>query len=152
MRLTPSWCCYARDYDMADTITVTAQARADALVGGLLSVTGSWTVHLGTSSAAITFGSEVSDFSDPFYPEYTPSVWTPTPIVTNLDGSVMVTGSSCTFAAPSLMPQLITDVWVTYTDSSGQVRLLEAWIPAGAPFAFGPGGPDLIVNVGFKDF
>jgi hypothetical protein len=136
----------------ADTVTVTAAARTDALVGGLLAITGSWTVHLGTSSPAITFESDWTDFSDPFYPEYSPAVWIPTPIVTRLDGSVMVTGSSCSFAAPSQMAQQITDVWVTYTDWNGEVQLLEAWHPVGSPIAFGPGGPGLVVNVGFKDF
>jgi hypothetical protein len=136
---------------MSDTVTVTAKARTDALLGGLLATTGAWTVHLGTSSPQITFNSVVGDFLDPFYPEYSPVVWTPTPIVTNLDGSVSVTGSSCSFAAPSQMPQQITDVWVTYVDALGHIQLLEAWHPAGSPLSFGPGGPQLIVNVGFKD-
>jgi hypothetical protein len=137
---------------MDETSTVTTQALKDALVGGLLADTGAWTVHLGTSSVTLSPSCGLGAFADPFYPEYAVQIWVPTPIVVNLDFSVSCTGASVSFAAPSQMVQTITNVWVTYTDYQGNVQLLEAFIPAGAPFTFGPGGPPLIVNVGFKDF
>jgi hypothetical protein len=131
------------------TITVTSQAKIDAMVDGLLSASGDWTVHLGTSSPSITPASVVGDFADPFYPEYVPALWSPMPFVVDLEYVVHATGASVSFAAPSQMPQIITTVWVTYTDGGGQVQLLEAWYLPDGPVPFGPGGPGLVVNLGF---
>jgi hypothetical protein len=137
---------------MSDTIpVVTSQARIDALMGGLLSVSGSWSVHLGTSSPTLSWTSQVSDFLDPFYPEYTIGIWTPTPFVVDLAGTVNATGSSVSFAAPSQMPQELTTCWITYTDADGQEQLLEAFYLPDAPVPFGPGGQSYVVNLGFKD-
>jgi hypothetical protein len=137
---------------MSTTATVTTAAKMDALVGGLLSQTGSWTVHLGTSSPTISVSVTLGAFSDPFYPEYSAQVWDPLPLSVDLAGVVHALAGSTTFAAPSLMPQVLTTVWVTYTDVEGHVQLLESWYLPDAPLAFGPGGSDFIVNLGFSDF
>lgn len=135
---------------MSDTFpVVTSQAQIDAMLGGLLSVSGSWSVHLGTSSPSVSPSVSLDGFLDPFYPEYAVAVWTPTPFVVDLAGVVHATGASVSFAAPSQMPQVLTTVWVTYTDAAGQVQLLESWYLPGAPVPFGPGGPRLTVNLGF---
>jgi hypothetical protein len=122
------------------------------MLGGLLAVTGSWSVHLGASSPAISPASVVSDFEDPFYPEYVVAIWNPLPFVVDLQHVVHATGASVSFAAPSLMPQVLYCAWVTYTDYQGNVQLLEAWYLDGAPIPFGPGGAGITINLGFKDF
>jgi hypothetical protein len=137
---------------MSSTATVTTRAKMDALVGGLLSQTGSWTVHLGTSSPTISVSVTLGAFADPFYPEYAPQVWDSLPLSVDLHGVVHALAGSVTFSAPSLMPQMLTTVWVTYTDASGDTQLLESWYLSSAPILFGPGGPDYIVNLGFSDF
>jgi hypothetical protein len=137
---------------MSTTATVTTRAKMDALIGGLLSVTGSWTVHLGTSSPTISVSVTLGAFADPFYPEYAPQVWDPLPLSVDLAGVVHALAGSMTFAAPSLMPQILTTVWVTYTDADGHVQLLESWYLPDAPLAFGPGGSGFVVNLGFSDF
>ena len=74
------------------------------------------------------------------------------PFVVIGDNTVQATGASCTFGAPSQMPQVLYCVWVTYTDWHGVVQLLESWYLEGEPVAFGPGGPAFIVNLGFQDY
>ena len=134
------------------TATITNRAKLDALQGGLLSTSGAWTVHLGTSSPTISPTMGLAGFVDPFYPEYTPQIWAPAPFVVDLSNVVHATGASVSFAAPSQMPQLLVNVWVTYTDASGQVQLLEAFNLPSGPVPFGPGGQPLVVNLGFRDF
>lgn len=137
---------------MSATATLSDRMKLDAINNGLLPVSGSFTVHLGSNSPAITGSSSIGTFTESAYPGYAPSVWDPRPIAINGAHQAVAVPGSCSFAGPSSGSATINSCFVTYTAADGTPQLLESFIVPGSPVVLSSASTTLTVNLTLNDF